>query len=118
MTFFLFLLSNTFVTEIGCVRCFSSHLSSLSIYDHQRLVTLYLFQNSHQRSSIKKAFPKSFAIFTGKQLYWSLFLIKVRQDSNFIKYRLQHRFFPVNIVKFLSLVLTGVLSVFYRYFLI
>ena len=34
-------------------------------------------------------------IFTGKHLCWSL------QASDFIKERLQHRFFPVNIAKFL-----------------
>ena len=38
---------------------------------------------------------KHFAIFTGKHLCWSLFLIK------FIKKNLQHRCFPVNIARFL-----------------
>ena len=42
-----------------------------------------------------------FAMFTGKNLYWSLFLIKI-QVSNFIKKWLQYRCFPVNIAKFLS----------------
>ena len=37
---------------------------------------------------------QNFAISTGKHLCWSLFL-------NFIKKRLQHRRFPVNIAKFL-----------------
>ena len=36
---------------------------------------------------------KNFAIFTGKHLCWSLFF-------NFIKKKLQHECFPVNIVKF------------------
>ena len=36
------------------------------------------------------------AIFTGKQLCWRFFLI------NFIKKRLQHRSFPVNVAKYLS----------------
>ena len=40
-----------------------------------------------------------FAIFTGKHLCWSLFLIKLTA-CNFIKKRLQHRCFPVNIAKF------------------
>ena len=39
---------------------------------------------------------KSLAIFTGKHLRWRFFLI------NFIKKRLQHRCFPVNIAKGLS----------------
>ena len=38
---------------------------------------------------------KKFAIFTGKHLYWSLFLI------NFIKKDSSKGFFPVNIAKFL-----------------
>ena len=55
-------------------------------------------------------------IFTGKHLCWSLFLIKLQafrkvaglqtfnkvQVCNFIKRRFQHRYFPVNIAKFLS----------------
>ena len=43
---------------------------------------------------------KNFTIFTGKQLCWSLFLIKLKA-SFFIKKRLQHRCLPVNIAKFL-----------------
>ena len=56
------------------------------------------------RSSIKKAVLKNFAIFTEKHLRWSLFLNKNvgLQSWNFIKKRLQHRFFPVNIAKFLK----------------
>ena len=46
---------------------------------------------------------KIFAIFTGKHLWQSLFLIKFKdlQACNSIKKRLQHRCFPVNIAKFL-----------------
>ena len=40
---------------------------------------------------------KNFAVFTGKHLSWSHFLIK----SLFIKKRPQRRYFPVNIAKFL-----------------
>ena len=53
---------------------------------------------------------KNFAIFTGKHLCWGLFLIKLqalrpttllkKDSNNFIKKRLQHRRFPVNIAKF------------------
>ena len=51
----------------------------------------------------KTAVLKNFAIFTEKQLCWNLFLNKNAglQSWNFIKRRLQHRFFPVNIAKFL-----------------
>ena len=41
----------------------------------------------------KKNIFKNFAIFTEKHLCWSLFF-------NFIKKKLQHGCFPVNIVKF------------------
>ena len=55
------------------------------------------------RSSIKKAVLKNFAIFTEKHLRWSFFLNKNAdlQSWNFIKKRLKHRFFPVNITKIL-----------------
>ena len=45
---------------------------------------------------------KNFAIFTEKHLCWSLFLYKKTrlQSWNFIKKRLQHRCFPVNIANF------------------
>ena len=51
----------------------------------------------------KKAVLKNFAIFTEKHLRWSFFLNKNAglQSWNFIKKRFQHRFFPVNIAKFL-----------------
>ena len=48
-------------------------------------------RSSHQRCSRKIAVLKNFATFTGKHL----------QACNFIKKRLQHRCFPVNIAKFL-----------------
>ena len=49
------------------------------------------FRSSHQRGSVKTSVIKNFAIFTGKRLCWSLFLIKlqafrsatlIRKDSN------------------------------------
>ena len=51
----------------------------------------------------KTAVLEHFAIFTEKNLRWSLFLNKNADLSswNFIKKRLQHRFFTVNIAKFL-----------------
>ena len=44
----------------------------------------------------EKGILKIFIIFTGKHLCWSLL-----QACNFIKKRFQHRYFPVNIAKFL-----------------
>ena len=50
-----------------------------------------------------EAVLKNFAIFTRKHLCWSLFLNKAARLKvcNFIKKRLQHRWFPVKNVKFL-----------------
>ena len=47
----------------------------------------------------KKGVLKHFPIFTRKHLCWSLFLVF---GVNFIKKRLQHRYFPVNITNFLG----------------
>ena len=59
-----------------------------------------MFSNSTFRSNCPEVFcikvvPKISAIFTGKHLRWSLFLIKLQG--------LQHRCFPVNIVEFLRI---------------
>ena len=43
---------------------------------------------------------KNFVIFTGKHLYWNLFLIKL-QVCKFIEKRLQHWRFPLHVKKFL-----------------
>ena len=56
---------------------------------------LPVFRRSHQCPAIKAAVLKNFAIFTGKLLCFSLFLI------NFIKKIFQHKCFPVNFAKFL-----------------
>ena len=63
-----------------------------------------IFRSSHQRCSIKKAFLKDFVIFTGKHLFKGLFFNKVagHQACNFIKKRLQHRYFLANIRKFVG----------------
>ena len=46
---------------------------------------------------------KNFAIFTGKRFGWSLFfnIVEDLQTCNFVKKRLQHRYFSVDIVKFI-----------------
>ena len=51
----------------------------------------------------QKKYSKNFAKFTGKLVSWSLFFIKLQgmKFCNFIKKRLQHRCFLVNIVKLL-----------------
>ena len=63
-----------------------------------------IFRSSLRRYSIKKLFLKIFVIFTGKHLCCGLFLIKVAgllKASNCIKKGLQHRYFLVNIGKFI-----------------
>ena len=55
------------------------------------------------RSSIKKVVLYNFAIVKDKHLRWSLFLNKNVdiQSWNFLKKRIQDRFLPVKIAKFL-----------------
>ena len=58
-------------------------------------------RSSHWRSSIKKVFLEIYNIYR-KIACWSLSLIKLQTLlNNFVKKRLQHRCFPMNIVKFL-----------------
>ena len=63
------------------------------------------FRSSHWRCSKQNAVLKKFAIFSGKQLQWSLFFSKVvdLQGCNSIKKRLQHRCFSVKFAKFLRI---------------
>ena len=62
---------------------------SKEFYHHKK------FRKSEKEVFCKKSVFKYFAIFTGKYLCWSLFLIK------FIKKKHQHRCFSVNIARFL-----------------
>ena len=61
-----------------------------------------IFRSSHWRCSIKKAIFKHFVIFTGKHLCRSLFFkVAGHQACNFIKKRLQHKYFRANVEKFI-----------------
>ena len=65
---------------------------------------IFLLWNQKQPPEVfyKKALLKNFAIFTGKYLCWSLFLIKLLAfRAATIKKRLQHKCLPVNIAKYL-----------------
>ena len=62
--------------------------------------TRKVHKSNHSQMFFKIGALKNFAIFTGKCLCWSLFLIKL-QAYNFIKRRFQHMSFPMNIAKFL-----------------
>ena len=65
-------------------------------------IRLMSLRSSDQRCSVKTAVLKIFAIFTGKHLCWSLFLIKLQEfrACSLIKKRLQNSWFPVNIAKY------------------
>ena len=63
----------------------------------KNLILEKVHRNSHQKCSEKKIVLKNFAIFSGKHLCWSLFLTKLQA----------YRCFPVNIAKFLRLLLLG-----------
>ena len=55
-----------------------------------------IFRNSHQRCSVKQGALKNFANFTGNNLCWSLFLIKLDiQCQQLNQRRLWHTCFPV-----------------------
>ena len=62
-------------------------------------------KSSRSQVVFKIGILKNFAIFTGEHLCWTLFLMRPETFSlkacNFIKKRLQHRYFLVNIVNFL-----------------
>ena len=57
---------------------------------------LHIYRRSRSQVFFIIGSLKNFAIFKGKHLYWSL------KAVNFIKKRFQHRYFPVNIEKFLK----------------
>ena len=60
-----------------------------------RILSHKIWEKCNEREMFYiKSYIKHFAIFTGKHLFWSLFLIK------FIKKKLQHRCFLVNISRF------------------
>ena len=63
--------------------------------DQRTVKQVTVHRSSHYRFFKKTVFNK-FAIFTGKHLCWSFFLINLQV------FRLQRRCFPVNIVKFLE----------------
>ena len=73
--------------------------SKLSIIYHQIKISKRYNEQFFNKTTVLKNFAK----FTEKHLRWSLFLNKNvgLQSWNSIKKRLQHRFFPVNIAKFL-----------------
>ena len=58
----------------------------------------YRHKNFQNLEAATEAFLKSFTKFIGKRLCQSLFLIKT---LNLLKMRLRHKYFSVNIVKFL-----------------
>ena len=110
----IFLFCKLFCTNISQVELeILRNSSSIFRYTHRRCsniprVKLEILRNfativrsSHWRYSRKKAILKHFVIFTGKHLCWGLFLNKVagHKACKFIKKRLQHRYFLVNIGK-------------------
>ena len=79
-------------------KSYLSSLRNLSETSSLKLKLMLWYAKKQQTEVLyKKGVIKIFAIFTGKHLCWSLFLLK----CNFIKKRLEHRCFPVNITKFL-----------------
>ena len=85
--------------------CRQQPTNCLSVFDHfvglalkgLKISLFSLIGSSHRRCSIKRAVLK-FAIFTHGNTCVG---VSETEACNFIKKRLQHRFFPVNITKFL-----------------
>ena len=71
------------------MQCKTTIYSATSFWKYN--VKQNICRSRHRRCSIKKLLLKIFAIFTGKHL----------KPCNFVKKRLQHKYFPVNIAKFL-----------------
>ena len=75
---------------------------------HMLLVILFIHMEKRPKSRSQVFFKtgvlKHFAIFTGKHLCWCLFLIELLdwRPAFSLKMRLQYRFFPVNIARFLK----------------
>ena len=101
MLLFLFLLCNFFVTAIDC--CSLLLFVSRFVVRYQFIIIWWLptcFRNSQLEIFYKKAVLQNLTIFTGKQLYWSLFLINCRlEDCNLIKKRLRNRCFHIIFLK-------------------
>ena len=85
--------------------CFVSEKISSSIPMLLVMLLAHVGKRSNSRSQMfsKTGVLKNFAIFTGKNLCWSLFLIKFQdwRPTFLFKKRLQRRCFSVNIAKFL-----------------
>ena len=76
--------------HIGGVWNFWTHWSEREV--SKKLYVCHYDRNSRSQKLVKIGILKNFTIFTGKYLYWSLFLIK--RDS--------HKCFPVNFAKLLK----------------
>ena len=89
---------NPFKLSIRLAIFWNSYFSELLLF---RTATKY--RSSYQSCSIKIVVIQNFAIFTGKHLCWSLFLIKLQafRATILLKIRLKLRCFHVNIAKFL-----------------
>ena len=94
----------SFVFRFLFYKFFCTNLSKVELEILRNSSTI--FRSSHGSCSIKKAILTNFVIFTGKHLCWGLFFDKVAglqasnfQACNFIKKRLQHRYYLVKIGK-------------------
>ena len=88
----------TFANLTGKHLCWSLFLITLLVFRPATLLERY--RSSHQGCSIKGVVLKNFAINTGKHLFVKVIGL---QACNFIKKRVPHGRFSVNIVKFLRI---------------
>ena len=75
----------------------SKAFSPLTFFFKNYFLILNIIRQQPPKLFYKKTVPNNFAKFTGKHMYWSLFLIKVHvwRPATLLK-RLWHRCFPVN----------------------
>ena len=92
-----FIKKETLAQVLSCEFC---EISGNTYFTEHLRATACIFRNSQSQMLFKIGALKNFTNFTGKQLCWHLFLMKLK-GCNFIKKRLQLTCFPVKLVKFL-----------------
>ena len=81
VTLYLWFRFQTFVATFGVLKRLkltANILERSQLTPSRYLLALIRLRSSHLRCSTKKVVRKNFAIFTGKHLCWSLFLIKLQ----------------------------------------
>ena len=84
--------------QVSAYKLLEYYSSNMDMQSFQQHINILLYSVVFIKVFRKKGVLKNFAIFTRKHLCWSPFGVF---GVNFVKERLQHIYFPVNITKFL-----------------